>query len=107
MAIHGIKTRQILRKAIDMRERFHVGNLSGSMYRSWREVPTGRMSQDVENAFDRNLTGKTYVFVIFSYGTPIAVHDGFDWYNNTEKYSVTTTGHQNKIRTMQDNPGWL
>jgi hypothetical protein len=33
---------------------------------------------------------------VYSYGEhwPLFVHDGFDWYENEEKYSPTTTRHR-------------
>lgn len=38
-------------------------------------------------------------YCVFSYGAhfPIAVHvDGYGWFVNEDKYSVTTTNHQNQ-----------
>jgi hypothetical protein len=36
------------------------------------------------------------LYVVYSYGEhwPLFVHDGFDWYENEDRYSPTTTGHR-------------
>jgi len=39
------------------------------------------------------------VYVIYSYGTPIAWHtEGNGWYVVAQKFSVTTSKHQNYVR---------
>jgi hypothetical protein len=39
------------------------------------------------------------VYVIYSYGTPIAWHtEGNGWYVVEQKFSVTTSKHQNYVR---------
>ena len=38
-------------------------------------------------------------YVVYSYGTPIAWHtDGQGWYVVSQKFSVTTSKHQNLVR---------
>lgn len=36
------------------------------------------------------------LYAVYSYGDhwPLFVHDGFDWYENEDKYSRTTTRHR-------------
>lgn len=38
------------------------------------------------------------LYVVYSYGDhwPLFVHDGFDWYENEDKYSPTTSKHRSQ-----------
>jgi hypothetical protein len=38
-------------------------------------------------------------FIVYSYGTPIAWHSNSGWFMPNCKYSVTTSKHQNYVRT--------
>ena len=55
-------------------------------------VPTGRL--DAEHV----ATLRTADFVVFSYGTPIAWRTADGWVCPDERYSVTTSCHQGKLR---------
>jgi hypothetical protein len=59
----------------------------------------GRMSESARGAlrYDHDNHGVDYV--IYSYYTPIAWHAGNVWRVPDDKYSVTTTQHQNQVKT--------
>lgn len=42
------------------------------------------------------------LYVVYSYGDhwPLFVHDGFDWYENEDKFSVTTTRHRSNAHPL-------
>lgn len=46
------------------------------------------------------------MYVVYSYGEhwPLYVWDGFDWFENEDKYSRTTTHHRGYARPYTDNP---
>jgi hypothetical protein len=53
------------------------------------------------------------LYAVYSYGShwPLFVHDGFDWYENEEKVSVTTTKHRSAthpyVATQLRSCAWL
>ena len=68
----------------------------------------------------KNSNGQLYavrhtplLYVVYSYGEhwPLFVHDGFDWYENEEKYSKTTTRHRGNANpfapTIKRSCRWL
>jgi len=81
---------------ISNRANFEHGSVSGQTYRSAVEVPTGRMSVEDRDAL-RTVEGAVYV--VASYGTPIAwwaPESG--WQMPEENYSVTTNKHKGFVR---------
>ena len=81
-AIHYIATRQ----------EFKASALSGSPYRMSEGYLTGA---DCERYYaDQN----SMDYVIYSYHTPIAWHTLEGWYIVAQKFSVTTSKHQNLVR---------
>lgn len=44
------------------------------------------------------------LYVVYSYGEhwPLFVHDGFDWYENEERYSPTTTRHRSHAHPFRE-----
>jgi len=46
---------------------------------------------------DFNNSGRS-MYVVYSYGTPIAWHTAEGWYVVEQKFSVTTSKHQNYVR---------
>lgn len=87
-AIHYIATRQA----------FKASALSGSSYKDYY-VSEGRLNREEYAILEQAVRGSEWVYVVFSYGTPIAWHiDGGDWYVVEQKFSVTTSKHQNYVR---------
>lgn len=111
MALKGAGMRAISRNMTN-RENFRHGNVSGKWYDSWDDVPLGRLPMDVSALYGT----KTAVYVVFSYGTPIAWRfvgtppnePGTDngWRIPDIRYSVTTTNHQGVVRVCANNPGF-
>jgi hypothetical protein len=81
-AIHYIATRQ----------EFKASALSGNLDYSG----TGRLN-DEEMAILGKAMG-TLDYLVYSYGTPIAWHTAEGWYVVEQKFSVTTSKHQNYVR---------
>lgn len=44
------------------------------------------------------------MYAVYSYGDhwPLFVWDGFDWYENEEKFSVTTTKHRSQTHPLKE-----
>lgn len=44
------------------------------------------------------------LYVVYSYGEhwPLFVHDGFDWYENEERYSPTTSKHRTQTHPFRE-----
>lgn len=115
MALHGKKTLRTIQVGIDNRTDFNTGNVRGEWYDSWADVPKGRMPEPQKHM---NGSGMTFmpVFVVFSYGTPIAwifscdtdpeQNGGPRWIIPDDRYSPTTSCHQGVIRTATRNPGF-
>lgn len=84
-AIHYIATQQ----------EFKASALSGELkdYTPSR----GRLGEEyalLESAMEESRFG----YIVFSYGTPIAWHTSEGWYVVEQKFSVTTSKHQNYVR---------
>lgn len=53
------------------------------------------------------------LYVVYSYGDhwPLFLWDGFDWYENTDKYSITTSKHRSQTNpftsTVKVSRTWL
>lgn len=82
-AIHYIATRQ----------EFKASALSGHSHTEG----TGRLSDSLDRErFFQDIEGIDYA--VYSYGTPIAWHSAEGWYVVEQKFSVTTSKHQNYVR---------
>lgn len=96
---YRVNNRQVP-QAVHNRERFHngTGSLTGG---SVTEVYPTKCRMD-NDAFDElmKLVEKGEVFyIVYSYGTPIAVaYSNGRWEVFEKKYSVTTSKHQNLVR---------
>ena len=87
-AVHYIATRQ----------QFKASALSGSSFKKYT-VDAGRLNAEEYAKLNEATQGEEWVYVVFSYGTPIAWHiDGGEWYVVSQKFSVTTSKHQNLVR---------
>lgn len=85
-AIHYIATRQ----------EFTASALSGKVE---EYAPhSGRLdNEEIVKLIDAFNSGQG-VYVVYSYGTPIAWHTLDGWYTVEQKFSVTTSKHQNFTR---------
>jgi hypothetical protein len=81
-AIHYIATR----------EEFTASALSGSRY----SLGAGRLNGEEDYKFYSSVNGMD--FIVYSYGTPIAWHTPEGWYVVEQKFSQTTSKHQNLTR---------
>lgn len=82
-AVHYIATRQ----------EFRASALAGSPYRMSEGYLTGK---DCEKYYEDQNTMK---YIVYSYHTPIAwFTEGNGWYVVEQKFSVTTSKHQNYVR---------
>lgn len=62
-------------------------------------VKTGAASAEVRQEIQDHILGIDDNYIIYSYETPIAVHNVVNgWWINDEKYSVTTSRHMGAIR---------
>lgn len=92
------RAKRTIRRAIDSLENFRLGNISGENFSSWQNVPLGRLSQN--NPRYAGVEANMAVYVIFSYGTPIAwkFSNAYVWVIPNYTYSMSTTNHQNVLR---------
>jgi hypothetical protein len=82
-AIHYIATAQEFKASALMGTTAHIG---------------AGMLNDEETARYNDAVSKGIDYIVYSYSTPIAWH-GFDgWYVVEQKFSVTTSKHQNYVR---------
>ena len=81
-AIHYIATRQ----------EFRASALMGTL----NYQGTGRLDPEEEARLARDVA--TLNYLVYSYGTPIAWHTADGWYVVAQKFSVTTSKHQNYVR---------
>lgn len=87
-AIHYIATGQ----------QFKASALSGSSFKKYT-VDAGRLNAEEYAKLNEATHGEEWVYVVFSYGTPIAWRiDGGEWYVVAQKFSVTTSKHQGLVR---------
>jgi hypothetical protein len=83
---------------IATRQAFKASALSGSSFKQYTP-DSGRLNPEEFALLKQATAGTEWVYVVFSYGTPIAWHiDGGDWYVVEQKFSVTTSKHQNATR---------
>jgi hypothetical protein len=82
-AIHYIATRQEFKASALMGTFAHIG--------------AGRLQGKELATYQADAVGID--FIVYSYGTPIAWHTlNFGWYVVEQKFSVTTSKHQNYVR---------
>jgi hypothetical protein len=92
------------------REAFKTG---GALYAEGPKMPGYWAEGRLHPSLRGSLAQADYV--VYSYGTPIAWHlradyaaeAGHTWVVPAVKYSVTTSAHQNKIRTCLDAVGYV
>lgn len=86
-AIHYIMTRQ----------EFKASALTGT-FKDYTPSE-GRLNREEYALLESAMNESMIAFVVFSYGTPIAWHtDARGWYVVEQKFSVTTSKHQNLVR---------
>jgi hypothetical protein len=79
---------------------FTASALSGSSFKKYT-VDAGRLNAEEYAKLNEATHGEEWVYVVFSYGTPIAWRiDGRDWYTVSQKFTVTTSKHQNLVRRV-------
>lgn len=85
--------------AIANLERFEASALSAIEVTN-RRPPYGRLD-DVEAFYEDTHNCGGPVYIVYSYGTPIAWHVGprNEWVVPNQKYSVTTSKHQSIVRS--------
>lgn len=84
-------------KLIADRETFRYGNMSGKWVESFPSLLLGELDPHVANTmFD--LLQETDLYVVYSYGTPIAYAFNRTMHVPDIKYSVTTSHHQSTAR---------
>ena len=77
---------------------FKASALSGSSFKKYT-VDAGRLNAEEYAKLNEATHGEEWVYVVFSYGTPIAWRiDGGEWYVVSQKFTVTTSKHQNLVR---------
>lgn len=97
----GRLSRKALQTGVDNLSDFDAGNLIGKHRARGEKVDLGRMPKKEAHGIDKA------IYVIYSYGTPIAWALSKDtWIIPTTKFSVTTTQHQSLVKTAVDNPGF-
>jgi hypothetical protein len=88
-AIHYIATRQ----------EFKASALEGWQGTASKESAlSGRGRLDSLETLKLQSVADTIDYVVFSYDTPIAWHSEQGWYVVEQKFSVTTSKHQNYVR---------
>ena len=75
------------------RKEFKASALTGTL----RPMGTGRLDSPYLETFKADLIAMDYL--VYSYGTPIAWHTpNFGWFVVSQKFSSTTSKHQNRVR---------
>jgi len=97
----GIEAKKTIQYGVDSQTDFSLDNVSGRMVRRDDKIVLGRLPK-------RKAAGiEQAVYVVYSYGTPIAwALDENTWYIPRIVYSDTTTHHQGVVRVAVDNPGF-
>lgn len=92
-AKHGTHLQNTL-DAIAERAPFNAGNLTGRRH----PAGFGRMPPATVDQFTEAVTEHELDYIVMSYNTPIAWHDSRGWTIPADKYSPTTSAHQNIVR---------
>jgi hypothetical protein len=80
-------------KYIATREEFKASSLMGT----FAHIGAGQLEGKDLATYQADRIGINYI--VYSYGTPIAWHTlSFGWYIVEQKFSVTTSKHQNTVR---------
>jgi hypothetical protein len=80
------------------RREFTASALSGSSGKEWTP-DAGRLNEEeYAKLKEATQTRPEWVYVVYSYGTPIAWHTAEGWYVVEQKFSPTTSKHQNLTR---------
>jgi hypothetical protein len=84
--------------AIANLERFEASALSGRTVPANSRPPYGRLN-DVERFYEDTHNSGSPVYVVYSYGTPIAWHvlSSDEWQLAGQKFSPTTSRHQSIV----------
>jgi hypothetical protein len=77
---------------IETRQEFRASALEGRVY----GVGNGRLDEQETARYNQDLNSVTYW--VYSYSTPIAWYTPSGWYVVEQKFSVTTSKHQNYVR---------
>jgi hypothetical protein len=78
---------------------FTASALSGSSGKEWTPDAGRLNAEEYAKLKEATQTRPEWVYVVYSYGTPIAWRiDGGEWYVVEQKFSVTTSKHQNYVR---------
>ena len=79
------------------RDEFKASALSGN-FKDYTPSE-GRLNREEYALLESAMNESRIAYVVFSYGTPIAWHtDARGWYVVAQKFSVTTSKHQNLTR---------
>ena len=82
---------------ITTREEFSASALSGK-YKDYTPS-AGRLDREEYAKLTEISADQKFIYVVYSYDTPIAWHtDAQGWYVVEQKFSVTTSKHQNFVR---------
>ena len=78
---------------ITTRQEFKASALMGT----FAHIGTGRLDPE-EHALYNEALALGVDYLVYSYGTPIAWHTPQGWYIVAQKFSVTTSKHQNAVK---------
>jgi hypothetical protein len=109
MALKG-KGKRAVQAAIDSFAPFRHETLRGEWVQDREFIRWGQLPAVYMAMLSDEIAVNGRAFVIFSYSTPIAWRTAQpmirEWFVPDVRYSVTTTNHQNVVRTAADNPGF-
>lgn len=100
----GWKTRCKIAEAMANRTNFEYGNISGEWTEEHNLGYTGRLPDNLLELLKEQHRDKD-IFVVRSYGTPIAWAFDQRWFIPHVSYSMTTSHHQSVIRAATLPPG--
>ena len=81
---------------IATRQEFTASALSG--FHKDYTPHAGRLDEEEYAKLTEASAQNRFLYVVYSYGTPIAWHDSQGWYIVEQKFSRTTSKHQNLVR---------
>lgn len=107
MALYGKNTLKAIQDGVDKAIPFKCGNVSGKVHSMAFSIGWGILPEENKQLI-RDVLGESRAFVIYSWQTPIAVHnlETDEWVIPDVRYSNSTTAHQAKVRVAIDNPGF-
>lgn len=88
-------------KAVNQRDAIHYiatrqGFKASALQGNGNYLGSGRLDQEEIAKLSKDMASLDYI--VYSYGTPIAWHTSDGWYVVEQKFSVTTSKHQNFTR---------